>query len=1504
MPATDRPPSGAVRIFVASLLCFIVAAPLESGAAPQRPPAQASALEAALRAGALDNARALIPENWAAAEGLFVSYLERAFLSPAATQPGSEPRQLAARLADIFFRIVEYDVAQSIIATLDTADPARRQALVAAVRDYYATLERFRSTYSALPAAPGESDLAASQRRQRTTREIVASFTVVADRFRDLGAPRAELFTLRSMTGIGSEPQPRTDQLAARLGDELSLVRKRPYTEASLAMAERLGLPRLQASIISTLAAPAVTSTDPVTLERAAKQFERARALWRGVPSLEYTKFWLPGSPAPAPVGALSSLWAVYLKLNRPASESQAVFADALAISRPFGEAAVNGTLVSFAGRALDVGGEAPDLVAAASQPFGAKTELWTLRALSGAGRSYRPDACARALQRALEINDPHEQAVMLEWYARMRYQTMLRDAPPPVFEQLLQRGIKSGEVALVTDAMAYEADIRFIRGEADSALALYNEAIAVADRAGDPGRAAGLASRAASSESRPGPRVPSEIRYELATRAIEYATRAGSSLELAKALRTRAMAPVGTTRQSYDDILGALAAAEAYTAESGDADQELRCLRALAEEQVMRGEPHAAVETQRRRAELSRKQELPSYSTHEVNAHEELANIYAQHLGEPALALEAADRVRQLLEASVLGADRPAGPIPLANAYNRLAQVAVLLDQPSAAFEYWNKAIAKATEAARSGATTGFELSARRRALAQRAELYAALGDYDAALTDLAAVGVLIPQTKAIVTASEAMQRAQWATSVAWVHMRAGAADKALASAREAIGIYSQDTSRQWPGATMLQCLEDVLIATGHTEEAIAFLRAARERSRAGSLDQPGVDRWFLEALARAYAKAGQPDEARSLLKSAVEVDRRQPSVEAGGLGASLLALGLLELDAGNLAQARQHLAEARVEVNPYDTDRVWQLERAIGVVNARLGERDAAVRQYALALTALESVKERLRPEEFRLTHGFDQLSIYEEHAALLAAMAVQSGRPADADLAFQAAERKRTQVLWGLLSTGWSRIPSAGVPDQLRRLFDIEHRISAKQALLREQFAQSADRRNTAIVDALQRDLKPLQGEHARLLASMAQGQYRFAAPAALAASVAGPVRDALGPSRVLIEYLVTAHRTFAFVVSGSGTKVVPLAIGRDALRQQVRKLLLPFRQLRSGEIDLARLTYDGRAAHALYQAIFAPLRPSLGPVSEIVIVPDDILTFLPFDALVEQAPRGAARGPVLHAELDSEKFLLHRYAISYLSSSAQLLLRAADTAAPRQMPKRFFALANPAAGRTVPAPPASQDDQLKRQLRAGMYDAFLTPLPGAESEVQRIARHFPGDATAIVTGGGATEAAYESQAGQYGIVHFATHAVASDGQPLYSTMILAPDSAPGHDGFLQAFEVLRTPLQADLVVLSGCETALGAEDLGQGLVGLVAAFQEAGARSVLATLWSIDEATGEVMAGFYGAMAQGTSTTAALRQAKLQMLKLRLRMGNVEVSLAHPFFWAPFILVGAR
>src|SRR4030043_819142 len=133
----------------------------------------------------------------------------------------------------------------------------------------------------------------------------------------------------------------------------------------------------------------------------------------------------------------------------------------------------------------------------------------------------------------------------------------------------------------------------------------------------------------------------------------------------------------------------------------------------------------------------------------------------------------------------------------------------------------------------------------------------------------------------------------------------------------------------------------------------------------------------------------------------------------------------------------------------------------------------------------------------------------------------------------------------------------------------------------------------------------------------------------------------------------------------------------------------------------------------------------------------------------------------------------------------------------------------------------------------------------------------------------------------------MVPLATHAIAADDHQFYSTLILAPDGKKQEDGYLQAYEIVRSPLQARLVVLSACETARGALGRGEGLVGLVSAFLQAGARAVLATQWSIDESTAELMASFYKAMTGGQDTAGALRQARLDMLKKRLHFARPEV-----------------
>jgi CHAT domain-containing protein len=1495
------------RIAVVLVLCLVVSAWLGPPASVHGAQAvQAPDLDGALRSGDLAKARRLVPVNWAASEALFVSYLERAFITPDAVSTRPDARTLAGRWAEVHFVIVEYDFARAVLSTLDTADTSKRQQLVAAVRDYFSALERVRATTVVQYAPTGAPPPPAVSQQRTAERKLIASQLLeVAGRFLALSFPRGQLWALRStinLPGTTQPPQPSAgqmaDKVADQLGDPLSLVAKRPFTDASLAAAERLGLVHRQLAMLDEMGRNLAGSKETARLEQSAKYLERARVLSRSIPPVETINNWLFPSAAPrSAIAVLPELWRVYQTVKRPA-DAQPLVAEALEISRPFGERAQTATILAFASRTSGLDRDTAASIIQASQALGPRPELAVLRQMSGSGGALRPDLAEKALALAVAIPDPHERAVTLESYSRqalLAIKVALSKSLPgsdalagfsrPVYRQLRELCLASDELDLTADALASEGEAYATVGDSPAADDSNRKAIALAERAGNWLKVAQIANRAIIA---PTGRPSNAARAEFARTAVEAAKKADSAEELARALRASA--------QTVEEMEQAVAAAARYTQQSGDSKEEFSSLDRLAAFLYGRGEYQAAIDAYRRIVARSPDKGGLVVNSPKLHAYQQVLRIYST-IGEPSLARDAADHIRELLESSVLGADRPPPAQDIGRAYERLGNAAAALGEPVAAVDEWDKALKKLAEA---GTDNGVQLS-RRSILEARGTLYALVGDYEASEADWQQVPPLIPPTlRNYYGFSATGHMVSWRTALAWTHALAGNLDKALALAREAIAELKDDTSGLWAGLwydgqSAEERLLGILLATNHADEMIPVLEGLLRPV----LISPSREELLLRLLARTYAAIKQPDKARALLVSAMDINRRPPAGQANP-AESLLALGALEFEAGNIPEAKQRLLEARGAVKSYDVERVWQIERGLARALAREGDGAGAEAHYEQALSALDSVRERPRPEESTLRYGFDPARVYEEYAGLIAARAVLSGREADAERAFHAAERKRAQTLRNLLATGWSRMPAAAMPDQVRRSREMDARLTAKLGILRAQFDEPSEKLDRVLVEKLKADVEQIQASHARLLASIAQGQYRYAAPTSLAAPRAAAVRAALEPSVALVEYLVLDDRSYAFVLTRAGVKAIPLAIGRESLRKQVGGLLLPFRQLRTGRVDLSRLDFDARASHTLYQAIFAPVQPHIGSASELVIVPDDVLNILPFETLVERAPRAAALGRVVHAELVDQAFLLRRYAVSYLASSAQLVSGAASPGPDGGTPKRFFAMANPAAGRVQPEP--AQDDPLKRQLRSAGFDAYLAPLPGTEAEVARIARYFPEGSSTVVTGGLATEAAYRSRAGEASVIHFATHAVASDSQPLYSTLVLAPDAKVGEDGFLQAYEVLRTPLRAELVVLSGCETAVGSEDWGQGLVGLAAAFDQAGARSVLATLWSIDESTSDVMADFYRAMAQGRSAPAALRQAKLQLLQRRMPLGNVEISLAHPFFWAPFKLMG--
>jgi CHAT domain-containing protein len=187
--------------------------------------------------------------------------------------------------------------------------------------------------------------------------------------------------------------------------------------------------------------------------------------------------------------------------------------------------------------------------------------------------------------------------------------------------------------------------------------------------------------------------------------------------------------------------------------------------------------------------------------------------------------------------------------------------------------------------------------------------------------------------------------------------------------------------------------------------------------------------------------------------------------------------------------------------------------------------------------------------------------------------------------------------------------------------------------------------------------------------------------------------------------------------------------------------------------------------------------------------------------------------------------------------------------------------------------------------------------LQRLEYSSREVIGIAKRYKPDEVAVYLGSAAKEEnvknnEYLSTARR---IHFATHGIISEKQPQYSGLVLTLDDDPTEDGLLQAYEIFNLKLNADLVVLSACRTGLGKEVRGEGLIGLTRAFMYAGAPSVVVSLWEVaDRSTAALMVKFYQQLDHAKDKAEALRQAKLALIQ--------SGQFAHPYYWAPFILVG--
>jgi len=1466
-----------LTILVAVLAFYLTGDTPGLDASPTQSGSVSARLDEALRQADSERARELVLDDPDEAEQVFLNYLQQS-VNQEQTNKG-EVRLIgkAGSLAAVFFRIFEFDFERGIVSYWEKATVTQKTELMPILRDHYAAYQEARRISRRMPQ-PIEAKI-----------RLAETCLALAGRYRDVSFAKGELQAMLWAESLGSGTGWRTWQLAKSLGDEVAEAWAAYYVGGAAGegqtefaahhavdAAERLRLPKLLQFALARLAWRALSRDDyDAHLDYLRRGLETVRTIPVRQSMVSRSGFDI----YPGEAWYLKTLWRAHKLMDIPGS--QELFELGRAMSRRHGGEAgelayLMASMQEFIrpGVFKDLVSQAESLARRMGDPGWLAAFLMAkARGLNGT-REF-PEAFA-AIEEAAAIykkmGDRSHLAGCLEERASLQIQTNVFEGAEADFREAVRiyEELLPIEYALNLRVRAGVA----LQSQPKLALKLLNEALAGAEEIGDPGI----------------------IRNAYSARAKLLAA--------------------DSPAQSFEDVKKELFYCERLREKFGYPGEVPVAMRLVSQAMRRMGKYSEAVEMEKRRAEFSRAEGLLNA---EADAYYWLVNIYCLDLGEPGIASEFVEKYTSSLI-------RPGRRLTV-NEYDRIAGAYLSIGQPSRALEYWAKALQLARQ---TPAGEHFQ----RMLHINLARTSLDLGDYDAAISELEAENALLertfyPYTEPAhrsgydsegyddtipeISASDGqaqrkfqsyddpieLQKAEWLNRLALAYILSGNRPRAVVLSRQAIELefstprgssLAQYHSYFMPG--------DAIAQAGELDEAIDFYRKRRERAREIK-SLPG-EREALVRLGSTYARAGRLEDVRRDLQEAVRIDRQPPGPQVGSLAESLLALGSLEMRAGNLSRAEKLLVEARKTANPYDLNQLWQVERALAAVFAARKKHALAGNHFELALTALEGARERLRPEEFSLRFGTDRFKVYDEYAAYLAGQAIEIGGDAVSEKAMLVVERRRAQTLWDLMALGWAGLQPDAVPKQLQRVRQAEARLAAKQGILRDQFNLPPEKRHAALIAELEAELKLAEEEHARLLTALAQGKFRFSSPSLLPSDLIADARKKLGPERVLIEYLVTDESTYAFVLSSAGVEPFRLPVSRQELWKQVQRLLQPFYRLNSGELDLARLGFDFATAHELYTQLVAPLEPRFGKASEILVVPDDALCYLPLELLVDTLPRNTQSGKVLFAECEQASFLVRRFTMGYLTAAAQVLGEAERPVAGKAAPT-LLALANPTAGQDHGVP--GQDDPVRRRLDSAGYSGAFSPLPGSKDEVARIRQFFPAAGTTVLSGSRATETSYKALSPKSEILHLATHAVAADDHPFYSTLILAPDGTKQEDGFLQAYEIVRSPLRARLVVLSACETARGPLGRGEGLVGLVSAFLQAGARSVLATQWSIDKSAAELMASFYKAMTGGQDTARALRQAKLDILKKRRHFAGIEVSLAHPFFWAPFVLIGA-
>jgi CHAT domain-containing protein len=675
---------------------------------------------------------------------------------------------------------------------------------------------------------------------------------------------------------------------------------------------------------------------------------------------------------------------------------------------------------------------------------------------------------------------------------------------------------------------------------------------------------------------------------------------------------------------------------------------------------------------------------------------------------------------------------------------------------------------------------------------------------------------------------------RARVLGDMASLHADSGEVDLALRELNEAITLKRSMGQDEWTAQSIVQAA-DLTYQKGDLDGARHLVEQARQIFAAAHKINSVVNATnFLAVIARDQEKL---EEAAKHAEEAVVLARKTSNL--GALSGSVRTFASIRLKQNKLDDAKRLIDEAQAadaktgSVN----DRIGTLGISGEIFEAR-GENDRALADFKEAVRLIESIRATAASE----TAFADVKRNYRPYERIVRAL-LKLNR---ADEAFDYLNRAKSKKLQESLRLSSMKSGDKSMQGLLDRANGLETRLQTTNAQLQAEQSKPEAERDKGKIENLKQVVATTQGEFRKVVEQIKASNPNYEKFMTVNPKALKETQRSIPAGVMLVQYAPLGEQLYVFLVSKENVKIVISPVKPEELWKKIKTLR---KQIVSGESG-APLTKN---LVSLYDALIAPIESDLEPMKIAAFIPNQLLFYLPMQALAKKMPDGSTR---------------------YFVEDKQIVyLTAADVMKVVQLP----------------------DEEKSRDGMVAFGNPTGANLPAAESEVKAIAQVFP--STEVLSGGEVTKVALSSQQRlNKRIVHFATHGILNATTPSesYIQLAAAPSTEQSH---LTVGEVWDLPFKkVTLVTLSACESALGDKEPDGGeITTLAEAFSSAGATTVLASLWSVgDESTKELMVEFYRQLAGGASKAEALQSAEIKLLK------NPKYS--RPLYWAPFILMG--